>query len=580
MAIDTAPPPRTPAPAPSKGSSAAGRWSTRLGAVRSIQVTTPLIVVGLLLLTAASVVLRTRQISFLYWIDEGISVGIASHPLSQLPHLLREDGSPPLYYALLHVWMSIFGHGEVATHWLSEVFAAITIPVSYWAAASLFGRRAAVMSALLAAGVPFLTTYAQETRMYSLAVLLSLLVALAFTQAFVYRRRRYLPLFGLSMAAALYTHNWALFLGLAALIAYLFCVWAAPAQTTARRDLWRDGLIGFGIAAVLYLPWLPTLLYQAQHTGAPWALPPVFWSLTTGFYFIAGGRGAAMTLLLGAGAGLLALRSAGPTLRPSRIVVGVLLILGVATVIIAWVYAKTTPAWAGRYLAVIIGPLILLAGYGLSRARGLGIVALVFVCLFWTLDPRPTARVTKSNVGLVAAAMRHHVGPTTLVLSTQPEQVPDIAYYLPTVKDFATPLGRVPDPRVVDWRNALERFRRSSIPTVLAPMIRALAPGQRVLLIVPSAFVKAPLWMQLIHRSSTRWEEYLKHDRRLRLVKSSAPYQFESGLAVRGILFVVRRSPPAGRAANTTSTAGVAARASSFSAGRRSPARRSRRHVR
>ena len=43
----------------------------------------------------------------------------------------------------------------------------------------------------------------------------------------------------------------------------------------------------------------------------------------------------------------------------------------------------------------------------------------------------------------------------SLVLSAQPEQVPTIAYYLPKVRHFGTPIGPVADPRVVDWRGAL-----------------------------------------------------------------------------------------------------------------------------
>ena len=39
--------------------------------------------------------------------DEGIAVGISSHSLSAIPGILRYDGSPPLYYLLLHVWMSM-----------------------------------------------------------------------------------------------------------------------------------------------------------------------------------------------------------------------------------------------------------------------------------------------------------------------------------------------------------------------------------------------------------------------------------------------------------------------------------------
>src|ERR1700761_3708563 len=164
MAVDTF---RARTPGPS-GADTQDRASRILARIRAIHLSTPAVVVLVLALTAISFVLRIQQLHFHFWVDEGISVGISSHPLSQLPHLLREDGSPPLYYALLHVWMQAFGHGEVATHWLSEIFALIAVPVAYWGGASLFGRRAGAYAAVLAAGVPFLTSYAQETRMDSL----------------------------------------------------------------------------------------------------------------------------------------------------------------------------------------------------------------------------------------------------------------------------------------------------------------------------------------------------------------------------------------------------------------------------
>ena len=72
-----------------------------------------------------------------YWLDEGISVGIASHPLSAIPELLRHDGSPPLYYALLHLWTSVFGTSEAATHLLSVAFALGAAPVAFWAGSEL-----------------------------------------------------------------------------------------------------------------------------------------------------------------------------------------------------------------------------------------------------------------------------------------------------------------------------------------------------------------------------------------------------------------------------------------------------------
>ena len=150
-----------------------------------------------------SLFFRTRGLHVHFWVDEGLSVGIAGHPLSKIPHLLREDGSPPLYYVILHGWMQLRGHSEVATHELSLIFALIAIPIAFWAGLAVFNRRVAVYAAVIAALVPYLTGYAQETRMYSLMSVFSILVAASFVLSFVQRRRGYLPLFVISLTGAL-----------------------------------------------------------------------------------------------------------------------------------------------------------------------------------------------------------------------------------------------------------------------------------------------------------------------------------------------------------------------------------------
>src|ERR1700730_8063772 len=91
----------------------------------------------LAVVTVASAYIRTRYISGQLWMDEGITPGVASHSLSAIPGLLRHDGSPPLYYVLLHFWIRLFGAGESATHALSLLFGLLTIPAGYWAASSL-----------------------------------------------------------------------------------------------------------------------------------------------------------------------------------------------------------------------------------------------------------------------------------------------------------------------------------------------------------------------------------------------------------------------------------------------------------
>jgi hypothetical protein len=82
---------------------------------------------ALLVLTAASVALRTGALDAGYWIDEAIAVGIASHQPGEILSLLRQDGSPPLYYLLLHASISVGGTGEAATRSLSPAFTALAV---------------------------------------------------------------------------------------------------------------------------------------------------------------------------------------------------------------------------------------------------------------------------------------------------------------------------------------------------------------------------------------------------------------------------------------------------------------------
>ena len=154
---------------------------------------------GAVVLLAISLRLRTTSLGSPFWIDEGLSVGIASHGFLEIPGVLRLDGSPPLYYLQLHVWMALFGDGQTTTHVLSLGWALLSIPALAWGAGSLFGRRAAWYAAALAAVNPFLTYYAQETRMYAMAATLSAVVAATFVHAFVLRRRRHLWLFAAAL---------------------------------------------------------------------------------------------------------------------------------------------------------------------------------------------------------------------------------------------------------------------------------------------------------------------------------------------------------------------------------------------
>src|SRR5689334_4397780 len=84
-------------------------WGLRTRAITKAKVAVP---VGLGALVIVSLLLRTSELGIGFWIDEGLSVGIADRPLADIPDALRKDGSPPLYYMLLHFWLDLAGSSE------------------------------------------------------------------------------------------------------------------------------------------------------------------------------------------------------------------------------------------------------------------------------------------------------------------------------------------------------------------------------------------------------------------------------------------------------------------------------------
>ncbi len=453
-------------------------------------------------LTAASLLLRTGALDAGYWIDEAISVGIATHPAGAIPGVLRLDGSPPLYYLLLHAWIEVAGTGEAATRLLSLGFALLAVPVAWWAGTAAGGRRAGALAAACAAGCPFLTAYAQETRMYSLVAVLSLLAGGSFVLAFLRGRRRHVALLGLWLALLLYTHSWAVFL-VAAMAAAWLALWRDG------RVAGRDGLLLAAGLAVAYAPWVPSLLFQAAHTGSPWASrPPLYWALA-----VPGGLFGYVAAPLLCAAVALAWRH-----RPAGDAARVLAIVALAGVALAWLWSQVEPSWSPRYAAVLFGPFVLAGAAVLARGgTPATAAALVVVAAIWAVGGAPEA---KSNARRIAAVVEPSLRPGDLVVSTQPEQVPVLHRYLPRGVRYLTPLGPVGDPRLTDWRDGLARLRRGQAWRRLDPVLDRLPAGRRVVLVTPvrRRYVSQAPWSRTVRVRTREWRAAVRAHPRLRPV--------------------------------------------------------------
>jgi mannosyltransferase len=449
-------------------------------------------------LVVLSLLLRATQLHAGFWIDEGISVGVAHHHWTSIPHVLRQDGSPPAYYMLLGLWIRVFGDSEAATHTLSLVFSLASIPVAYVAGRSIFDRRTGFVCALLVAVTPYLTYYAQETRMYAFESFLSLVAVLAYVNGVVRGRRAWAALLVPTLALMVYGHNWALF----------FCAALALATVLyARHRLRTFALVAAGVA-VLYLPWVPTLLSQAKHTGAPWSTRPSFHELFTAAGAILGGDAPFIAFVVAGAAGLV--YAHGRIERMLGVLVG-------ATIFLAWLSSQISPAWTTRYFSVVLGPIVLLAAAVVTRGGRVGVVALVAVLFLWWGF---SVRNEKENAKQIAAQVAPFVQPGELVVSTHPEQVPVLRYYLGGGLRWATTLGPVGDPQVFDWRDAVSRLKAAEPRATLDPLLASVPKGSEFVVVVPvfrDYRAWKAKWTRLVWQRSLQWTALLQRDPRLRL---------------------------------------------------------------
>ncbi len=426
------------------------------------------------------------------WLDEAQSVAIARLPLVDLPGALRQDGAPVLYYALLHGWMGIFGTGTIAVRALSGLIAVAALPLFYRAGVYLGGTRAVgVVALVLAASNPWLIRYASEARMYSLVVLLVLLGGEALRS--LYRRTdlRSTGAVILVTAALLHTHYWTLFL-LATVGLLVF------GRMLIRRDrgsvLAVTGLVTGGL---LFIPWLPTFLYQSRHTGTPWAAMPPLRTIvgvaadwTSIGYLPAFELVLVVTPLIAIGAlavdttryGMLLDLRGNPRARLVAISAGM-------TLALAYLSCRFTgSAFVSRYTAVVVPAVLLLmaVAVGLMPAAARVLVAAALV-VAWLGVAAIVEQRPRTQAGTVAAVINRS-GRAGDVVVYCPDQVGPATSRLirVPVRQQLYPTGA--GPARVNWVDYAARNQAASPRRFADRVAAAVPPGSSVWLVASSGY--------------------------------------------------------------------------------------------
>jgi hypothetical protein len=194
------------------------------------------------------------------------------------------------------------------------------------------------------------------------------------------------------------------------------------------------------------------------------------------------------------------------------------------------------PIWAWRYFAPIVAPLLLLGALSAARARVVGVAAIIF-CVAFLANAGSFAPSFKSDMKDVAAEMTPYLHPGDLVVVSQPEQAPLAWYYLPGNLRYASTMGRVADPSVMNWMGALGKLQAASPSATLGPLVASLKPGQQLLYLRPlteGAKNWSAAWAQLVRRRSAQWGQLLQDDRLNGTLKpiATAPHNYRSACCV------------------------------------------------
>jgi 4-amino-4-deoxy-L-arabinose transferase-like glycosyltransferase len=431
------------------------------------------VVVAAVLVIAAGVVMRFVTLSEL-WLDEALSVNIARLPLGDIPDWLRHDGAPPLYYLLLHVWTDAFGTGNFAVRSLSGILSVVTLIPMWFAGRRVAGRTGGWIAVLILASSPFSIGFGSETRMYSLVMLLVTVGYLAVRRLLERPSLGRQAVVALITALLLYTHYWSFYL--VAVVGVLL-VWQAWRGTDPdQRHAARAGLVALVAGVIMFLPWIPTFLYQSEHTGTPWG-DAIF--VTASFWFAlrdfaGGGHSEAYTCLVVL-IGLTIVALFGRAIDRYRIELDMRTRPGVRTEAGVWVATLlfggavafvTRGAFAGRYASVLYPLFVLVIVYGITvfadkRVRAVLLAVIVLVGLGSGVR---AVRDDRTEARPVADAITSRAKPGDVVLYCPDQLGPSVSRLLegePGLRQLTFPAGDRPE--LVDWVDY--KARRTGVNT-------------------------------------------------------------------------------------------------------------------
>jgi mannosyltransferase len=310
------------------------------------------------------------------WEDEVHSVVRGNLPLSlALRDILSAGNQAPLYFLTMHFWQFL-GDDALIVRFFSVICGTLATAMLVRLSVLIQGRRAGLAAPLLLAISPLHIWYSQETRMYSLVILLAIAGNYLFLRAIRRNRSMYWLGYAACILALVYTH----YLTSLMVVAHFIFLFVNRRCAEPKLAL-RHWTLSMAMVGLTYLPWLLAVAQQAdvRTPNTSW-ISPVHWAdpLLTLYTFALGqtsGGDLASALgfscLLGGSSLAIAQIARSPHCRAERLVVHWLLTPLLLLFLASWASSRRggVSLFVDRYLLFVLPAFLLLAAWGLDELR-------------------------------------------------------------------------------------------------------------------------------------------------------------------------------------------------------------------
>lgn len=316
------------------------------------------------------------------WSDEGFSLELIAYPLADIWTLSGRDVHPPLFYMLLHGLVALTGSNALMwTRGFSALLGVVNVGLGIWLVRMVSTPRAAITAGWLLALLPIAVRYSQDVRMYALmgAELTGATLALVYW-VLKPQKNSYLVIYVLLMASGLYTHYFSIFCALSHWL-YLLLI-RLPAYGKHRGIESPRWWLANVMIALLYLPWLSSVLTQLGTFGVGWIQPVSSYSLPSAiwkFLIVNDGRGCNVLVYWLVPIVYVAIGSAVLWQDRSQYAVQMLIVIsGFLTVLVVFLFSFYIPVFVERYLffSAVMMPLLLAIALDKLRNRWVFVMAL------------------------------------------------------------------------------------------------------------------------------------------------------------------------------------------------------------